>query len=77
MLSSEEDELVDESSIHVVPAESANAVMIDALEDFVGPRTPNASARERAARRTVQCAHCGAPMEPEANRCVDCGKPRD
>jgi hypothetical protein len=76
MLSSDEDELVDESSIHVVPAESASPLMIDALEDFVAPRPPTA-ARDRGTKRTVQCGHCGAPMEPDAATCVDCGKSRD
>ncbi|HLK35209.1 MAG TPA: protein phosphatase 2C domain-containing protein [Polyangiaceae bacterium] len=56
---------------HVVPMESANASLLDALGTFARLRQP--SAPELAQVKPARCAECGQPLERDAAKCPTCG----
>jgi hypothetical protein len=56
---------------HVVPAESANANLLDALGRFARLRQP--STPELADPKPTRCVDCGQPLEKGALKCPTCG----
>jgi protein phosphatase len=56
---------------HVVPAESANASLLDALGRFA--RLRQASSPEMTHPKPAQCRDCGQPLEARAHTCPMCG----
>jgi PPM family protein phosphatase len=59
---------------HVVPAESANAGLLDAVGRL--SRLRQASVPEMAQPKPDRCADCGQPMDKGAAACPTCGKLR-
>jgi PPM family protein phosphatase len=57
---------------HVVPANSANANLLDALGSFA--RLRQASLPEIAQPKAGRCAECGQPLERGVTTCPTCGK---
>jgi hypothetical protein len=56
---------------HVVPMESANASLLEALGRFARLRQP--SAPEIAQPKASRCTDCGQPLEKGAIKCPTCG----
>jgi protein phosphatase len=56
---------------HVVPMESANASLLDALGRFARLRQP--SVPEVVQPKPAQCRECGQPLEATARTCPTCG----
>ncbi len=56
---------------HVVPADSANASLLDALGRFARLRQP--SAPDVAQPKPVRCRECGQPLDKKATICPTCG----
>ena len=56
---------------HVVPANTANAGLLDALGRFARLRQP--SMPEMAELKPGRCADCGQPLEKSLAACPTCG----
>jgi protein phosphatase len=56
---------------HIVPADSANATLLDALGRFARLRPP--SVPEAAQAKPLRCVDCGQPLEKGASFCPTCG----
>jgi serine/threonine protein phosphatase PrpC len=57
---------------HVVPANSANANLLDALGRFA--RLRQMSVPEIAQPKPTRCADCGQPLDKDSSACPTCGK---
>jgi PPM family protein phosphatase len=57
----------------VVPAESANSTLLDALGRITRLRQP--SVPEVAHPKPARCGDCGQPLEKDAKACPTCGTP--
>jgi hypothetical protein len=55
----------------IVPLESANATLLDALGRFARLRQP--SVPEVAHPKPARCVDCGQPLEKDTTTCPTCG----
>ncbi len=58
---------------HIVPAESADARLLEALGCFARLRQPGATAERPTLQKPARCGACGQPLEKGASVCPTCG----